>query len=137
MKNNSKKYIVLILFLILGIFIFTPEVIAETINYDNICANDGIRKSLKIIGYLVMVAKWIVPFIIIVLGMTDYFKATVSNDENALSKATVALIKRIIAGIVVFFIPTIILAGLNLLHLTTNIENDSCIRCIFDPNGSC
>jgi len=136
--KNYKKYIGLILFFAVALIIFTPNVMA--LDYNNLCSDGGIRKAFKIIGYLVMIAKWIVPLIIIVLGMMDYFKASISNDEHALSKATIALIKRIIAGIVVFFIPTIILAGLNLIQVTGNIENEefgACTKCIFDPNGSC
>lgn len=141
MKRNNKKYIFFIITLFLAFFLFCP--ITEALDYNSICSEDGVKKAARIIGYVVQVLRWIVPFIIIVLGMVDFGKAVLSNDEKAVNKATGALIKRLIAGVIVFFIPTIIMAILNVIKVTNGIENETnsqfgaCTKCIFDPNGSC
>ncbi len=68
--------------------------------------------------------------------MIDYFKAVTSSDEEALGKATESLIRRIISGVIVFLLPTIIWSILNLLDLTDGIHDldDSsfgvCTRCL-------
>jgi len=113
------------------------------LNYDSLCSDNNIKSAVKIIGYIILVIKWIVPLIIIVLGMIDFGKAAISNDEKAVNKATGALIRRFIAGIVIFFIPTIIMAALNAIQISKGIEKDTnttfgaCTKCLFDPVNSC
>ena len=109
-------------------------VMAAEIDYSNICGNSGVSSAMVIIGYIIQIAKWIVPLIIVVLGMVDYGKASISNDEKAVNKATVALVRRIVAGIVIFFVPTIISAFTKNI-LKTNIDSEflTCTNCMFNP----
>ena len=94
----------------------------------------------QVIGYVFFIAKIVIPIILIILGIVDLGKAVVSNDDKALSKAAVSLLKRIVAAICIFFIPTIIgvvfdfVAGFN-----EDMQNDAknCIDCLISPNGSC
>lgn len=136
-KNILKSFIL--------ITIFIPNLVYAT-NYDSICYEPGVMNAMKIIGYVVMVCKWVVPLIIIIFGMMDYTKAVASNDDKALNKATAALIRRIVAGIFVFLIPTIIIAILNITVKTDiDVNNEKttigdtnfgkCTKCIFDPNN--
>lgn len=139
MKKIYKKYIILLLFFMLAMIVFTPNTMA--LDYEHLCSENNIKQAMKIIGYIVLIIKWIVPLILIVLGMIDFGKAIMSGDDKALNKATGAFIKRIIAGIVIFFIPTIILAILNVIEVSKGIEDSqqfgACTKCIFDPIDSC
>lgn len=114
--------------------------VSPSLNYNSICANEGPRQAAKIVGYVIQICKWIVPLMIIILGMMDFGKAVISSDEKAINKATSSLIKRFIAGIVVFFIPTIVMAILNLIKITNGIEDKentnfgACTTCLFDPS---
>lgn len=115
------------------------------LNYDSICAeeNPGIRQAAKIVGYVVAIIKWVVPLIIIALGAVDFFKAMIANDDKEISKAGQKLIKRIVFGVVVFLIPTIIKAFIGVLEITNGIEKDedtnfgACTKCIADPFNDC
>ena len=116
----------------------------ETVlNYNNLCANENIKQAMKIIGYVIQVIRWIVPLMLIVLGMIDFGKSAISSDDSALNKATTTLIRRIIAGIVVFFVPTIVMAILKAIEITNGIEylNNSkfgtCTKCLFSPFNDC
>lgn len=108
------------------------------LDYGDLCANEGIKDSFVIIGRVIQIIKWIVPFIIIILGMIDFGKAITSDDEKATNKALTALVKRLLSGVIIFFIPTIVLAILNLVDLTKGIENSTrfggCTRCLFNPD---
>lgn len=108
---------------------------AAEIDYGNICGNSGVGSAMVILGYIIQVAKWVAPLIIIVLGMVDFGKAALSSDEKATTKASGALVRRFIAGIVIFFVPTIISAFTKNI-LKTNIENEflSCTSCMFSPS---
>ncbi len=110
-------------------------------DYDNLCNNAGAKNAISFIGKLVVVALWVVPLIIIVLGMVDFTKATISNDEKAVGKATSALIKRIVAGLAAFVVPTLILAILKNIGVTKYIEQNadytSCMNCLLYPYNNC
>lgn len=119
-----------------------PSDYVDKINYNSLCENRNIKQTMKLIGYLVQVIRWIVPLIIIVLGMIDFGKATIESDDKALSKATASLIRRLVAGVVVFFIPTIVLGLLNAIEITKGIEDETnsqfgaCTKCIFGAHKS-
>lgn len=112
------------------------KIIMLNLDYDGICGNEGVQKAVKILGTIINLLKFIAPMLIIVLGIIDYVKAVTSDDENALSKATESLIKRLVSGIVIFFIPTLLWGILNILDITDgihdldNTEFGTCTKCL-------
>lgn len=56
-----------------------------------------------------------VPIVIIVLGSIDLFKAVIASKEDEIKSAQKMLIKRIIYGIVIFFLVTIVTLVFNTL----------------------
>lgn len=119
---------------------YCSRMLSTNVDYVNICANKGVSDVFVIIGRVIQIVKWVVPFIIIVLGMVDFGKAIVSDDEKSNQKALSSLVKRLLSGVIIFFIPTIVLAILNLVDLTRGIEKEyntkfgGCTRCLFDPS---
>jgi hypothetical protein len=74
---------------------------------------------------------WIVvPLLLIGFGTWDFTKATLSSDDNALKKAGSDFFKRIIATVILFFIPLVIKLLLNVAYDTGLIEQkpDVCIN---------
>ncbi len=93
----------------------------------------------QILGYVVMILKIAIPLILIVMGMVDLGKAVVSSDEKAINKSVSSLIKRFIAAVVVFFIPTIVSAIFNILGLvntSAGSDYNVCVQCVTNV-GSC
>ena len=85
----------------------------------------------QILGYIVVVFKIVIPLLLIVFGMVDLGKAVVSSDEKAISKAVGTLVKRFIAAVVVFFVPTLVSALFNALGLISNKSDyNICIQCV-------
>lgn len=111
------------------------------IDYENLCtANPGVKNAVRIVGYIIQVCRWLAPLIIIILGMIDFAKATISSDEKAINSAVKSLITRIILGIVIFIIPALVTALIDALgNVTNGIEYQgnttfgACTRCLFDP----
>ena len=60
----------------------------------------------------------IIPIIIIILIMIDYFKAVISNEENAIKLVTAKSAKRLIAEIIVFFVPTIVSSFMSIMNFS-------------------
>jgi len=137
---KKKKIAILILFCFVISVVFLPEVMAA-VDYEKICDNQYILEAMRIVGVLIQLVKWVVPIILIVLGMVGYGKAAISGDDNATSKATSSLLKKFIAAIVIFLIPTIITAFLNFIDITDGIMDNErfspCTKCLFDPINDC
>ena len=104
------------------------------------CEEKGVQKTFQVIGYILFVAKIIIPLILIILGSIDFAKATISSDEKAPKDAIMALARRIIIAIIIFLIPTILNFLLSLVNGASEAFNDSnftdCTNCLFDPFGN-
>ncbi len=89
----------------------------------------------QFVGQILFVVKIVIPLIIILLGAIDLGKAVISNDEGEIKKSTTSLMKRFVAGIVIFFIPIIVSAVFSILSLfkEAKAEYDICKNCIVYP----
>lgn len=102
------------------------------------CSENSIRRVLKIFGFILLVAKIAVPLVIIGFGTFDLFKAVVDKDEKSFGKQIKQLLIRILAGLVVFFIPNIINSVFSLSNKFNIIEDDkyaTCRSCVLDPTN--
>lgn len=68
----------------------------------------------KILNYI----KILGPTLAIVMGSVDFTKAIISSDEEHMKKTEVKFIQRIVAAILLFFIPLIVEVLLNLFGIT-------------------
>lgn len=59
-----------------------------------------------------------VPILVIVLVMKDMVSAVAAGDDKAIKQAQTNAIKRIIIGVVIFFVPILIKAILNIAGIT-------------------
>ena len=105
------------------------------------CEQNGVRKTFQIVGYILYIAKIMVPLILIILGTIDFAKATISSDDKAPKDALAALVRRIIIAVIIFLIPTILNFLLGLVNGASeafkNSEFTDCTECLFDPFGDC
>ena len=79
-------------------------------NFDTsaFCSRPEVKGAFRALGWVIFFVKIIVPIIIIVMGSIDVFKAVTSNKSDEISKSVKTLVIRVIAGIIIFFIPTFI-----------------------------
>ena len=63
---------------------------------------------LRFVGYLLLIFKIVIPLVIIVYGMIDFGKAVVAEKDDDIKKSAKSLGRRAVAGIIIFFIPTIV-----------------------------
>ena len=93
----------------------------------------------QFIGWILFVFKIVIPILLILFGMIDLGKAVVSSDEKAIKTATTTLVKRAIAAVVIFFIPTIVSAIFGIVTGFTGKVKEQygrCATCVTKP-GSC
>lgn len=100
----------------------------------NICSGTTL-KAFQVIGYIIYIIKILVPIIIIVLGMIDFGKAALSGDDKANVTTITTLGRRLIIGVLIFFIPTIIDFFLGLVDGTKESASKygTCTKCMLEP----
>lgn len=100
------------------------------------CGDAGVLKTAKIAGYVIYVIKILVPLALMLFGSIDFIKAIVESDPSKIKNSGISLAKRTVAGVIIFFIPTIITL---LLSLITSFDKDvktdyeRCYKCIKKP----
>jgi len=100
------------------------------------CNDKNIQTALRFVGYLLFIAKIAIPLIIIVVATFDLFKSVVDKDEKSLGKQAKIIIMRIVAGVFVFFLPTIVYAIFNLsaeLNILKEEKYQGCATCLLKP----
>jgi len=100
------------------------------------CAKTAV--VFQFIGRIVTIFKIVIPVILIVLGIIALGKAVLASDDKEIKTAVNSLIKKFIAAVCIFFIPSIISAMFTLVSGNNEVENDYmvCVRCITNP-GDC
>ena len=91
---------------------------------------------------IVQLIKFVVPVVLIFMGMLDFTKATMAQDENGIAEAKKSFIKRLIAACCVFFVFVILQFVFNILAMTAEgVEGGqdgksvwSCVESIFSGN---
>ena len=87
-------------------------------NFDNDCSI-----SDRLIIWIANIVKWIkyiIPVVVIVLGIIDFIKAIAAGKDDEMKKAQGNFIKRLIAAALIFIIPLIIGFVLDKMGFTSN-----------------
>ena len=82
---------------------------------DDVCASDTMQNVMSLVKLIMNVICIVVPIILIVLGSLDLFKAVTAGKEEDIKKKQKALITRLIAGVLVFLVPTIVKVLMSLI----------------------
>lgn len=107
-------------------------------NTNNYCT--GLRPTFVFIGHLVRLAKILIPIVVIIFGMLDFFKAVTGVKDDEIKKSAKSLLFRALAGVCIFFLPAIIDFIFGLVDGWSNSEYESgyqdCFKCVWNV-GSC
>lgn len=107
-----------------------------TVNY-SVCNDQRVLNVFRIVGYIITAAKIIAPLLLIIFGIIELGKAVIANDDKAIAHATNLLIKKAVAGVVIFFIPAIVDFVYSVVNDAKPIEETfmKCQKCLVDPLG--
>lgn len=97
----------------------------------------GAADVWQVVGQFLLVFKIVIPLLLIIFGMVDLGKAVISSDDKAVSKAAKSLLMRVIAGVCIFFVPSIVGLIFGMVGDFSDVksEYDICAACISHPNG--
>jgi len=90
---------------------------------------------LKFIGWIVTLIKIAMPILIIVFGILDFGKAVTGGDQKVIKESVTKIGIRIVAGLVIFFIPSIVVWLFSLVNAYNNMIEDFqvCQSCLLAP----
>lgn len=93
----------------------------------------------QIIGWVLTIFKIVIPIIIIIFGMIDLGKAVVASKDDEIKKSIKSLAMRAVAGIVIFFIPTLVGLIFNMVDSFQEVKGEYqvCADCITNPGTKC
>lgn len=83
------------------------------------------------VGYFLSVFKIVIPILLVIMGMIDLGKAIVSNKEDQSKKSISSFATRIVAAILIFFLPTIISYIFDIVD--PDLKWQDCKTCLVTP----
>ena len=104
--------------------------------YNSFCSDSA--SIWQIIGYVVNIFKIAIPIIIVLFAIMDLGKAVMAGKEDEIKNAQNMLIKRIIYGVAIFFVVTIVQVVFNLVGdglFGTKGDGVVCWACVSNPTG--
>lgn len=98
----------------------------------------GLGPTLVFVGHLVRVAKILIPLVIIAFGIMDFFRAITAGKDDEIKKSSKTFVWRLIAGVIIFFLPALISFVFSWIENWGNYEGsyEECFKCVWDV-GKC
>ncbi len=94
----------------------------------NICDNSNILNIVRYAKIVIDVIKIAVPIILILMISFDYTRAIIKDDNDLLAKANKTVIRRVIAAVLIFMVPT----AVGIITRLSNPEQGTAFACIRD-----
>lgn len=107
------------------------QVLADNTDF---CTSAAGYKLFGFVGHIFRIIQIAVPIIIILMGTIDLVKAVVAQKPDEMKKAQSILIKRLIIGVAIFFVPMIVNFLVNLVGGNTT---SPCLSCVLNNPGDC
>lgn len=107
-------------------------------NVETFC--DGpVQGVFTTLGWVFFILKILIPIILIVFGSIDFGKAMLSNKDDEIKKSAKTLVLRAIAGIIIFFIPTVLdfvveIIGGDDIYNKNSGTFARCTHCMLEPD---
>ena len=121
---------------------FTPGELCKDgacdISLSGFCSNPPVKATLRFLGILLVIAKILVPIIIIAVGVISLVRAIIAGKEDETKKYIYSVIKRVLVGVVIFLLPGIIDFVFDTVSGVVGVQNSSvstCEACILDVDN--
>lgn len=101
-------------YVLLNVLIFMPVTVLA-----NECSSLLGTELYNYMHYVYVAIRIVTPILVLVLCAKDMLSAVTAGKEDEMKKAQAATIKRIIIGVVIFFVPTVIDVLLYMVGINT------------------
>ena len=142
MKKDLKRIFYLIT---LALLVYAPNVMAVACyerDADLIVNNGGNEIVIdgqipNIVSTIVLIIKIAVPVLLVIMGMIDLGKAVVAQKDDEIKKGQQLFVKRLIAGLLVFFSITIVQMLINFADNDKDGNIMGCAKCFLNGVDKC
>lgn len=100
-------------------------------NTSSFCNNT--KDFWSFVGSMLNIFRIVVPLLVIIFGMIDLGKAVVGSKDEDIKKAAKQLLLRAIAGVCIFFVPSLVIGVFDMLGNSVPDYKD-CAECL---KGNC
>ncbi len=127
MKKHKKIFRILIVVMVVALMTGCDTI--DKLDFNGACVKCGsdtyfpaylVKLCANIIGFIQVM----VPVIIIIVGMIDLFKAVIASDEKKMSESKDSLIRKTIAGIMIYLVIAIVEFAFTAIPDLTNSDID-------------
>lgn len=134
MKNRK---VVIIASIILIAFVYNIDVLAVTkVSCGNV--TNIPEKVPQFTNYVVNILQIAVPVILVIVGSLDLLKGVMASKEDEIKKGQQIFIKRLIIGVLIFFLVYLVKFVISLVDNSTNSQNiANCIDCFLVDVDKC
>lgn len=89
----------------------------------------------KLVGEIIYIIRIAIPIIVVLLGTLDLGKAVIAGEDKKIKEAQKAFIRRLIYGVAIFFVFTIVKMVFGLLNVDLDKgDNKICWQCASKPH---
>lgn len=132
-----KKKICIFSTLFMSMFFLTENVFARSFQCD---ALEGVvfdEQVPHIIKYVLLIIQILVPIFLVIFGSIDLFKGVYAQKEDEIKKGQQTFIKRLIAGVLVFFVYAIVKLLISAVAGDENVMQCACYFINGTNDSSC
>lgn len=109
MKKIIKKNKLTIITILTIVLSFGLDIVyAKTSAKLSICAYPGTLRMFKILGILLIILKIVVPLLIMITAIISFVQPIMSGKADDIKAKGLVLVKKLIAGLAIYIIPTIL-----------------------------
>ncbi len=98
----------------------------------DVCDNGDVLSIMRLINIVISIIRIVVPIILIVSVMIGYVSAIKNNDSDALNKANKTVVVKVVAAILVFFIPNFVA----MIADVTETNKDGYLSCLSNATSA-
>jgi fumarate reductase subunit D len=115
----------------------TVENVSDALQICDENENPKIVASFRLVGIFVTIIKIIAPIIIIIMGMFEMSKAVIEGKDDSIKKQAISFLRRAIACVLIFFVPTIILGLFDFIDGWDNVKGgfNTCMKCLLGDSS--
>ena len=90
-----------------------------------------------LIHIIYLILQLIIPIILVIMGILDLVKSLTGQKDDEIKKGQRTFIKRVITGVIIFFIFSIVKLVISLVGDDNNESILNCVDCFINNNNSC
>ena len=113
-------------------------------NYEEkmVSCGDGLLTDLpsvvpKVVHIIYLIIQILIPVLIVIFGSIDFVKAVIAQKDDEIKKGQQVFIKRLIAGIIFFFVFAIVKVVVSFAADSEKTRILDCASCIINNNNDC